>query len=156
MWFLFTLAVVLLLFAFPRKMSVILAAGALVAGIVGGYVLWQKRQLAIQENAVAITVVYSLEACNVSEPLLFTIINNSSMTVARLEWVFSARRPGNRSELTGDWLKVYTRELAIEPGQQQSTCYPAPRPGQHAVKRATDDPANLELGIRSRQISFAP
>lgn len=156
MWFLFTLAVVLLLFAFPRKMSVILTAGALVAGVVGGYFLWQKRQLALQENAVAITVAYSLEECNESEPLLLTITNNSSMTVARLEWVFSARRPGNRSELTGNWLKVHIWDVAIPAGQQQSVCYPAPRPGQHAVKRATDDPANLELDIRSRQISFAP
>lgn len=156
MWFLFTLAVVLLLFAFPRKMSVILTCGAALGAIVGGYVLWQKQQLVGQENAVEMTVVYSLEACSESAPLLVTIANNSSMAVTGIQWVFSARRPGNRSELTGDWLKTYRLDLTIEPGRQHTVCYPAPQPAQHAVKRATDDPANLELGIRSRQLSFAP
>ena len=155
MWFLFTLAVVLLLFAFPRQMSVILAVGALIGSVAGGFYLWEKRKLTAQESAVEITVVYDAQQCDPAEPLLVTISNRSATAVVRTEWVFSARRPGYRGELTGGWLKAYASDKVIAPGQQQKACYPAPKPGQHAVQRTSDDPAMLELGIRSRQISFA-
>jgi hypothetical protein len=155
MWFLFTLAVVLLLFAFPRQMSVILAIGALIGTVAGGFYLWEKRKLTAQESAVEITVVYDPEQCGPAAPLLVTIDNRSGTAVARAEWVFSARRPGYRGELTGGWLKAYASDNEIAPGQQQTVCCPAPKPGQHAVQRTSDDPAMLDLGIRSRQISFA-
>jgi hypothetical protein len=154
MWFLFTLAVVLLLFAFPRQMSVVLAVGALIGAVLGGYYLWEKRKFTAEESAVEMTVVYDAQQCDEAEPLLVTISNRSSTAVARVEWVFSARRPGYRGELTGGWLKAYASDKLIAPGQQRKICYPAPKPGQHAVQRKTDDPAMLELGIRSRQISF--
>jgi hypothetical protein len=155
MWFLFTLAVVLLLFAFPRQMSIVLALSALVGGVIGGYFLWQQQQLAAEEDAVEISVGYDLDQCDRAKPLRVTIVNGSKRLVERVEWVFSARRPGYRSELTGDWLAVYSTDEAIAAGQQLVICHAAPQLGQHAVQRETDDPSRLELGIRSRKIQFA-
>ncbi len=155
MWFLFTFAVVALLFMFPRQMVRILAASAVVGLAIGGYFYWEKHQMDGQRGAVSVTVNYDGESCSEAEPLLVTIVNGSSYPIARVDWVFSARRPGTRAELTGGWLQRYSSEQKISPGQQFTGCYPAPRPGKHATRNLGNDPSQLELGIRSRTIVFA-
>ncbi len=155
MWFLFTFAVVALLFMFPRQMVRILAGSAAVAAAIGGYFYWEKRQVEAQRAAVSVAVSYASERCGEAEPLLVTIVNDSSYTVSRVEWVFSARRPGTRAELTGGWLQRHSSDQAIAPGQQYTGCYPAPSPGKHSTRNPGTEPSQLELGIRSRKIVFA-
>jgi hypothetical protein len=155
MWFLFTFAVVALLFMFPRQMVRILAGSLAVAAAIGGYFYWEKRQVDEQRSAVSVDVHYDSERCGKAEPLLVTIVNSSSYAVTRVEWVFSARRPGTRAELTGGWLQRHSSDQMIAPGQQYTACYPAPRPGTHATRNFGDDPSQLELGIRSQTITFA-
>lgn len=156
MWVLLAVLLVLLLFAFPRKMSVVLAVTLGVGVISGVFYNVQQRELVAHRKAVKLEVRYDIVACTASRPLLVSIHNLSPLTVSRIEWVFSARRPGYRGELTGPWLNTYSLDGPFAAGAQQSHCYAAPQPGEHALKRESDDPKNLEIGIRSRQISFAP
>lgn len=155
MWFLFTFAVVALLFMFPRQMGRILAGSAAVGVSIGGFFYWEKRQLEEQRAAVSIDVKYDSEHCGETDPLLVTIVNDSSHAVTGVTWVFSARRPGTRAELTGGWLQRHSSDQTISPGQQLTACYPAPSPGKHATRNSGNDPSQLELGIRSRTITFA-
>ena len=154
MWFLFVFAVVALLFMFPLQMTRILAGSAIVGAAIGGFFYWEKGQSEGQKAAVEVSVKYDIDGCSLSEPLLMTIVNGSSYPVARVEWVFSARRPGNRAELTGEWLQPNAIDQLISPGEQYTSCYAAPRPGEHASRNSGADPSELELGIRSRKIEF--
>ena len=154
MWILFVLSVVILLFAFPRQMSVVLAVAAVVGAVAGAYYYFQQREAVRIESAVAITARHDLQQCPEESPLRVVIDNQSPETVERVDWVFSARRPGYRSELTGGWLKPFRSDESIEPGAEWSGCFPAPTPPEHVVKRKADDPANLEIGIRSHEIHF--
>jgi hypothetical protein len=155
MWVLFVLAVVGLLFIFPRQMVRILGASAVVAAAVGGFFFWEKYQREQQVEAVQMSVSYDPVACSADKPLRVSVDNGAKYAVAQLKWVFSARRPGYRASLTGDWLNEHTAGEVIAAGEQWVGCYPAPQPRKHAAQRDTDDPAKLELGIRSRQVVFA-
>lgn len=155
MWFLFVLAVVVLLFLFPRQMSVVLGAAAVIGVVIGIWYYLKHKQYAQEEAAVQISVLYDPRQCSPEQPLLVTIRNQASLPVVGVEWVFSARRPGYRSELTGDWLRVFSIEEVIAPGQARESCHPVPQKSVHVVQRSADDPANLQIGIRSRQVRFA-
>jgi hypothetical protein len=154
MWFLFVFAVIALLFMFPLQMTRILAGSAIAGVAIGGYFYWEKTQSEGQKAAVEVSVKYDTETCNPSQPLLITIVNGASYPVAKVEWVFSARRPGNRSEMTGEWLQPNAIVQLISPGEQYTSCYAAPRPGKHASRNSGADPSELELGVRSRKIEF--
>ena len=155
MWFLFTLLVVILLFLFPRPMAIVLGVGAVVGAVAGGFYYFQTRDMAAQLKAVDVAVAYDPAQCTETEPLLITVSNGSDYTVSRVDWVFSARRPGYRSEMTGAWLKPQMMEESVAPGSQWVGCYRAPTPPAHAVQRQADHPSNLLIGIRERQVSFA-
>ncbi len=154
MWFLFVFAVVALLFMFPLQMTRILAGSAIVGAAIGGYFFWEKSQSEREKAAVEVNVTYDIDGCSPSQPLLITIVNGARYPVASVEWVFSARRPGNRAELTGEWLQPNVIEQLISPGEQFTSCLAAPRPGKHASRNPGADPSELELGIRSRKIKF--
>ena len=93
MWLLSVLAVIVLLFLFPRKIIPILSTAALAALIVGGYFYWDKRETQRQVDEVLISVRYDTSTCSQDKPLLLTIENKADDTVQRVHWMFSARRP---------------------------------------------------------------
>ena len=155
MWLLSVLAVIVLLFLFPRKIIPILSTAALAALIVGAYYYWDQRETQRRLDRVVVSVRYDTSSCSQDKPLLLTIENASDDTVERVRWMFSARRPGYRGELGGAWLREYATESPLAAGESYTACYTAPKPGAHAVSRETDLPENLELGVRNKQVEFA-
>lgn len=155
MWFLFTLLVVILLFLFPKPMSVVLGVAAVVGAVVGLVYHFQSRDMAAQREAVELSVRYDPAQCPEHKPLLVSVSNQSDFVVQRLDWVFSARRPGYRSELTGDWLRPQSMAEEIPAGSVWTGCFAAPDPSEHTFQRQTDHPSKLEIGIRNSEITFA-
>jgi hypothetical protein len=154
MWVLFVLLVIVLLLVFPRQILPILVGAAVLLGGVGGWYFWDARQLAQYQEAVLVDVAYAPEDCSPARPLRLTIQNESPLTVARVQWQFSARRAGYRGELTGGWTTVYAVDEPLDEGQTYQQCYAAPQPTEHVVKRDSDELENLVLGIRDKQVTF--
>jgi hypothetical protein len=156
MWILFVVVTLILLLIFPRRILPIVVAAVLFAGGLGGYIYWSELALRKRQDLVVVSVQYAPSACSNEQPLQVQVQNNSELTVVRVQWVFSARRPGYRGELTGAWQKVYATDEALAPGDAYIGCFAAPLKGVHSVQRQSDSIENLELGIRSKELEFAP
>lgn len=154
MWIILALIVIVLLFVFPRVTLPLLAVAIVIGAFIGaGHYRERQRQLD-DEAAVVMAVRYDPVACSAGQPLRVDISNGSGRSIARIEWVFSARRPGYRGELTGSWLEEYGYDGPVGAGAALQLCFPAPAIDEYAVNRDADRPENLELGIRSRRIVF--
>lgn len=154
MWFLFTLLIIVLLFLFPKPMSIVLCVAAIVGAIGGLFYYFQHKSMKDELAAVELTVRYAPLECPEERPLLVEVNNRSSLEVIQVDWVYSARRPGYRSEMTGEWLLPRTLRESVQPGSSFASCFTAPQPPAHASGRQADHPSHLDIGIRESTVLF--
>lgn len=137
---------IILLFAFPKQTlvlaSVLVAAIALLL-LVGHQNKEKRKRL---EDAVVVSVQYDPSACGTEYPIRVKITNSSKRTVTKVEWSFSAFRPGFSTDLIG--FAPGSSDKIMASGESYTLCFKPPAiDGGH-------EPSGLEWKTRWKRVEF--
>ena len=148
MWLFIGAVFLILLVMFPRGtlLTLVWALGA--AGVLTLYLWMQASNEADQKRKVALTISYDIQACGKDKPIYVQIANNSRRIVDKVEWRFTAYKPGYSTNLVSYSAPDSSSDKILRPGQRTGWCFPAP------LLNGPANPSALKFGARSKWITF--
>ena len=124
---------IILVIIFPKQMGIL--AGVVVLTIAGIYLYFESEEnnKERQREAVVISVKYDTTTCTSEYPLLANVKNGSNNTVIKINWNFSAYKPGYSNNVvayegyTSEYSTPYESDKILAPNQSFTLCYKAPK-----------------------------
>jgi hypothetical protein len=144
---------IVLLFAFPKQVGILIGVIVLCAGAAYLYFEEQDKQRERQRDAVAITITFDTQSCSKEFPLLVSIINGSKNIVEKISWNIGAYKKGYSNNVidygySSESSMPYSSDKILNSGQRLSVCYKTPSiSGKHI-------PKELDWSAVRKSISF--
>ncbi len=105
-----------------------------------------KRRMDAARSAIA--EAEALGLCLKSSPIRLRIVNGSSSTVEETTFSFIAKMPKRSTDLASS-RKQFRSDKILEPGEEQSACFPVPELSRNV------DPETLQWSARIDSVRFA-
>ena len=138
-----TIAIIVLLFIYPKQTGILLSVLLVGIGIVALIDYLVSAQKEKKQELVSIAVSYDPNSCSKDSPLSFKITNGSKKIVNKVSWNIIATAKGSSSNIvdyesfpnyqgeysTGHHSESstpYTTNKSLAPGELFSECYKAP------------------------------
>jgi|TARA_R110001583_G_scaffold167075_1_gene319894 hypothetical protein len=144
---------IILLFAFPKQVGILIAVIVIGSGATYLYFEEQDKQRERQIDAVTITITFDKKSCSQEFPLLVSIINGSKNIVEKISWNIGAHKRGHSNNVvdygySSEYSTPYSSDKILNSGQRFSVCYKTPSiSGKHL-------PNELDWSAVRKSISF--
>ncbi len=134
---------------FPKKMLGGLGVLVLMGSAIGGFFYYQDWSNKKINEAVSVTVSYSLADCDVSSPLKIMVENGSDKTITLVEWNISAHQVGFSGDLAVPGYQIYSQNKILKPSERWVGCVRLPK-----LVREVNALSQLLFSIKDKDVVF--
>ena len=141
---------IILYVKYPRSVAVIILSIIILC-----IVLWwiyidipNKDRLAMNKS-ITISISYNSNSCNIDNPLLVTIQNNSFKIVKKVNWTLNIYVPGHSTNVSG-YDNKYSTDKILKPGEAWTSCYKLPS----TLNVKDYDYRSLQYEISGKYVNF--